>query len=319
MIMKKLFRGIAAALLLCTAAVQAVSLTSCTGDTEKISDIVIESVTASEGEITEAPKNAAVLMSSLAEIWKEAGGEVSITVGESVERGFADDSAILVDSGAGKTVNTELLISLKPDIVICSEDIPAQVEAAELLKDAGIRTEIYRVESFSDYLSVLDSMTDITGNKNAYTEKGLRVKEQIEALLGSDAAKSAAGKNILFVRAGSSASSTKAKLPDDHFACAMLEELGCVNIADGESPLIDSLSMEYIISTDPCYIFFSMMGNEDAAMKNINSMLEEETWKSLTAVKENRVVILPKDLFHFKPNAKWADAYKYLIDIFAEN
>ena len=61
------------------------------------------------------------------------------------------------------------------------------------------------------------------------------------------------------------------------------------------------------------------MGNEDAAMKNINSMLEEETWKSLTAVKENRVVILPKDLFHFKPNAKWADAYKYLIDIFAEN
>ena len=54
--------------------------------------------------ISYSPKRVAVLFSSLADIWCLAGGEVAITVGESVEREFASGSAVLVDSGAGKTV-----------------------------------------------------------------------------------------------------------------------------------------------------------------------------------------------------------------------
>ena len=57
------------------------------------------------------PQRVAVLMSSLAEVWALAGGKIDITVGESVERGFAGGSVILVDLGAGKTINTELLIN----------------------------------------------------------------------------------------------------------------------------------------------------------------------------------------------------------------
>ena len=57
------------------------------------------------------------------------------------------------------------------------------------------------------------------------------------------------------------------------------------------------------------------MGDEEAAKSYMLELFAAEGWKDLTAVKENRYVFLPKDLFHFKPNARWADAYRYLAEL----
>lgn len=262
------------------------------------------------------PENVAVLFSSLAEIWLDAGGEIAITVGETVERGLAPEGTQLVDEGAGKTVNLELLISLQPDLVICSADIPAQVEAEALLRTAGIPTLLCRVESFSDYLAALDAMTQITGCREAY-EAGAALQSEIDAVLKQSQA--FAEKEILFVRAGSTAASTKAKLPEDHFACAMLEEFGCRNIAEAAPVLLDGLSMETILLADPDHIFFSLMGNPDTALAHVQTILEGEAWGQLTAVREGNVTILPRELFHFKPCGRWAEAYAFLADVMTED
>ena len=265
-------------------------------------------------ELPDRPGNVAVLFSSFAEMWKLAGGEVAITVGETIERGFAPEDAFLVDDGAGKSVNLELLFSLKPDFVICTADLEAQAEACALLTKVGVPTACFRVENFSDYLSVFGQMCAITGNDAAFAQYGASVADEIDALLSSPEATAAAGMRILFVRAGSTASSTKAKTSADHFACAMLTELGCKNIADASSQLSESLNMEYILTEDPDAIFFSLMGDADAALANVNDLLSQPAWQQLRAVREGNVHILPKELFHFKPNARWAEAYAYLID-----
>ncbi|MBQ8402788.1 MAG: ABC transporter substrate-binding protein [Clostridia bacterium] len=262
--------------------------------------------------VSAMPENTAVLFSSLAEIWLDAGGEIAITVGETVERGFAPEGTPLVDEGAGKTINLELLLSLEPDLVIASPDIPAQAEAAEILEDAGIPTLLCRVESFSDYLTALEAMTAITGNADAVSA-GQAMQTEIHSILQAESADGTP--EILFIRAGSTASSTKAKLAEDHFACAMLEELGCHNIAADAPILLDGLSMEEILLSDPDYIFFSLMGNAESALANVQTLLEGETWGQLTAVREGRVVILPRELFHFKPCSRWVEAYRYLADI----
>ena len=259
------------------------------------------------------PRNTAVLFSSFAEIWQLAGGRVGITVGESVERGFVSDGTPLVDEGAGKSINLELLLSYKPDLVIGSADIPAHKEACELLSKAGIPVLLFVLEDFSDYLFVLEAMTDVTGRKDLFDEYGSELKKEVDAILQGEAAANWHGKRILFVRAGTSASGTKAKRAKDHFACAMLQELGCLNIADNAPVLLDGLNMEAILTYDPEYIFFSLMGNEEGATRNVNSLLESDAWQALTAVKQGRVVILPRELFHFKPNARWAMAYSYLV------
>ena len=102
-------------------------------------------------------------------------------------------------------------------------------------------------------------------------------------------------------------------------AAAVLRELGCVIIADSAPILLAGLSMEVMIESDPEYIFVSTMGNEDAAIKNVNNIIKAEAWQSLTAIKENRLYFLPKELFQFKPNHLWGEAYTYLSEILYDN
>ena len=263
------------------------------------------------------PQRVAVLFSSFADLWRTAGGEIAITVGESVERGFADASVILVDDGAGKAINTELLLAAQPDFVLCSADIEAQVNAAQMLRRAGISAACMRVETFDDYLAALRTCTDITGDKEAYRVYGEAVKARIDELLASlDSVQSE--KRILFIRAGSGAGATKAKTANEHFAAAMLRELGTYNIAENAPILLDGLSIEEILREDPDYIFISPMGNEAAARAHMDAVLAQSAWQSLTAVKNGCYVYLPKDLFQFKPNARWAEAYEYLIETLYE-
>ena len=259
------------------------------------------------------PQNVAVLLSSLADLWQIAGGEVSITVGESVQRGICSDSITLVDDSAGKTINSESLIAAQPDFVIGSADIDAQKEACELARQAGIPSAVIKVESFEDYLGILKIFTDITGDSDSYKTNGTDRQERINKLV--TAIKDRQSPNILFIRAGSKYSSTKAKNTKDNFACQMLNELGCINIADSVPVLLDGLSVEYILQENPKYIFITTMGKESAAKEYIEELFKTPEWQKLDAVRNEKYTFLPKDLFHFKPNDDWDKAYEYLINI----
>ncbi len=269
--------------------------------------------------LTERPQKAALLFSSYADIWVSAGGVVDITVRESIERGFTDESAVLVDNGAGHTsIDLETLIDASPDIVIGTSDYPCQAEAVEICRAAGIPSAMFHVESFDDYLNVLEIFCNITGKEERFELYGLSVKEQIDNLFETLSAKSdslSSRKSILFVRAGSSSGSTKAKTADDNFVCVMLDELGTRNIASTENGLTGSLSLEAIMVEDPDYLFITTMGNEQAAIDYMNSLLESDGWKELSCVKNDNYCYLPKELFHFKPNSRWAEAYEYLANI----
>ena len=264
--------------------------------------------------VPENPKTVAVLLSSLADLWITAGGEVDITVGETVERGFADESVILVDAGAGKTIDIEGLIGAKPDFVIYSADLAGQLECADTLRTAGIPAAGFTVETFDDYLRVLKICTDILGTPERYEQYGTELKAEIDDMIA--AAQTLEDQpDILFVRAGSSAKFTKAKTVENHFVCAMLKDLGTYNIAEKAPILLDGLSMEEILISDPDFILFTTMGDAAAGQSYMESLLSDSVWQTLTAVKAGRVYQLPKELFQYKPNARWGEAYAYLIEL----
>lgn len=258
----------------------------------------------------------AVLFSSFADVFQLAGGEIAITVGESVERGICDPSVLLVDEGAGKTIDTERLLAFRPDLVIGSADIAAHAEAAEILQNAGIPCKLFRVENFEDYLALLKYCTEITGNREAYQKYGTDLQAEIQKILQETKGKEQ--KKILFIRSGSGASSAKAKTTEQHFAAKMLEELGAYNIADNAPILLDGLSVEEILLQDPDRIFISTMGDETAAKAYMDSLLSQPAWSALTAVKNRQYTYLSKDLFQYKPNARWAEAYRTLAELLYE-
>ena len=272
--------------------------------------------TDSEGEIVELshkPQKTAVLFSSLAECWIEAGGEVYVTVGESVERGLVKEETELVDKGAGKTVDTEKLISLEPDFVICSADIASHRDVASALKKAKIPVAMLRMDTFEDYLTILRTLTKITGKTENYEQFGENAKSEIEQIISGG--KRENNPKILFVRSGSSYSSAKAKKAEDNFAAKILEDLGCVNIADKAETLLDNLSAEVILKENPQYIFVSVMGDYDNSKAYMQELLAKKEYASLDAVKNGRVYFLPKELFQYKPCGRWAESYRYISSI----
>lgn len=282
---------------------------------EKTGEEVVYSFTDSEQRVItlkNKPQKVAVLFSSYAEMWILAGGEVNITVGESIERGFADANTVLVDSGAGKTIDREILVASAPDLVIASADIAAQAELAGYLDSIGIPCALFRVDSFYDYADVMDVLCAITERDDLYEKNVIKVADEIENILNS-VDKSRAPR-IIFVRCGSSASSTKAKNAEENFVCKMIAELGGINIADEAPELCDGLSLEAILTAQPEKMLISTMGNEQKSREYMDSVLESEPWQALGAVKNRDYVYLGKELFQFKPNARWAEAYKFLAE-----
>lgn len=301
-------RALAFLLVILTLSFSLLSLSSCSPETKEavsFTDSIGNSVS-----LGSKPSRVAVLFSSLAQMWSLAGGEVAVSVAESVERGFCSHETPLVHSdagGAGKTVNTELLIAEQPDFVICTADYSGQLELANLLEALGIPVAYFRIDSFSDYLSVFKIMTDITGNSEAYDRYGSEISNCIEKLLQNIPQTE---KRVLFVRA--TRSSAKAKLSCDHFAANMLSELGAENIADKAPILLDGISAEVLLRENPDMIFISTMGDEAAAVQYINELFQRPEWAALDAVKNKNYVILSKELFQYKPCVRWCEAYEVL-------
>lgn len=198
--------------------------------------------------LTKQPQRVAVLFSSLAQIWQLAGGEIAISVGDSVSRGFAGEETILVNETAGLKLDFEALVAANPDFVIVSADLSAQKEAAELMESLQIPVAQFHDECFEDYLTILNIMTDITGKKEIYQQYGLQLQKDIQQLLQEVQQTDYPEVNYLFIRAGSGYSSTKAKTAKDHFACVMLDELKGKNIVDRNKALTESISIEYLLT-----------------------------------------------------------------------
>ena len=62
---------------------------------------------------------------------------------------------------------------------------------------------------------------------------------------------------------------------------------------------------------------FIQSGDDPEGMQNnIESMFRENPlWNELDAVKNGRVYYMDKNLYGFKPNARWAEAYEQLEGI----
>lgn len=261
-------------------------------------------------EVTKKPQRTAVLMGSYADIWLNAGGDIIASVQDALDRGLIDEETAIV--GSGKEVNSEQLLAVKPDFVILSLDYPNHLELDQLLSDAGIAHAYFQIDSFDQYLNCLKIFTDIMDNPQAYERYGSDVKARIDAVF--DKLKDAEGNpKVLLLRAFSTGMKAKA---DDHFVGEMLNELKADNIAEHAKLLLDELSMEMILKENPEIIFVTMMGSDtQAAIDYVKNEMQSAPWQQVKAVQTGQVIFLDKELYHYKPNARWDEAYEGLAKI----
>ena len=179
-----------------------------------------------------------------------------------------------------------------------------------MLENVGIVVAYFDVDNFDDYLSMLSVCTDITGRKRPFELNGLKIKEQIDSIKAEfkKANLPENERSVLLLRAASGF--VKAKGSEGTILGEMLSDLGCINIADSDSSLLETLSVESVIRQEPYRIFVVTMGDDtEKALDNFSRMMEENpAWGTLSAVIEGRVHIMDRKLFNIKPNAKWAES-----------
>ena len=266
------------------------------------------------------PQRVVSLMGSFSEIWILAGGADTL-VGTSYDTvdnrdlGLPEDIAIV---GTYQNPNIEEILALNPDLVLLSSETTrtdSHVALKDALNGADIPAAYFSVTHFEDYLNMLKICTDITGNQDAYQTNGIAVEERIAQIIADSKTETSPSVLLMITYSGGIRAQSSNTMTGK-----MLSELGCKNILDDYPSMLQDFSVEKIIETDPDYIFVIPMGNDDAlAQKNLKENVESNpAWNSLTAVKNDRYILLPKDKFLYKPNAVWDESYAYLAALLKE-
>ena len=265
--------------------------------------------------LKKAPTRIAALIGSFADVWQLAGGSVVASADDAWDE-FGLEMGEALHLGGAHSPNLEQLLSCSPDLVLASASTASNLQMRDILEAADIPVAYFDVDHFEDYLRMLNICTDLTGRKDLYEKNGLALQKQIEAIKATYASSEIPEKErtVLLLRA--SGSSVKAKGSEGTVLGEMLKDMGCINIADSDSSLLENLNVESVIRQEPYHIFAVTMGNDtEAAKASLESMIKENpAWESLEAVRENRLHLMDKKLFNLKPNARWGEAYEKLFE-----
>ncbi len=260
------------------------------------------------------PERVAALIGSFADIWILAGGEESLAATShdawtSFDMNLGED---VEDLGSAKDISLEKLLASEPDLVIGSTSTGVDMELLPVLEETGIPTLYFDVDSFEDYLRMLKLCTEITGETENYQTYGEGIQEQVDNAI---AMQDGSNPSVLYIRA--TGSSFKSKGSEGSVLGEMLEDLGCVNIADSDESLLENLSMEAILAADPDHIFIVYQGTDTQEAEDAleEGLFSNPAWETLTAVKEGRVHVMSHQMFNLKPNAQWGDAYEIAAEI----
>lgn len=263
------------------------------------------------------PKRVAATLGSFAQIWMLAGGTVCATADDAwtdLDLTLPSDA---VNLGNTKQLSLEQLFASNPDFILASTNTRQNLEWKDILDQTDIPVAYFDVADFDDYLELLSICTDITGRKDLYTQYGLNVQEQISAVLETCQKRLAKNEPPQVLSLVASASSVRAKTSEGNVLGEMLQTLGCINIADSDTLLLEDLSIEHILISDPDYIFIVQRGDDTEGMHDYvkQMLMEHPAWSKLTAVKQDRVYFMEKTLYNLKPNHRWGLAYEQLEEI----
>lgn len=246
---------------------------------------------------------------SFADCWLLSGGKLAGVTEDAVNEHKLDvgEAEII---GSVKHPSLEKIVALYPDYVIFSADLTPHLSLKESLDGMGIAYGYFRVDTFDDYKALMEQFCKINDRPDLFESNVTKVEGKIADIKSKIPE---TDKSVLLIRAFSTGMKAKG---DDNLAGQILSDFGLVNIADKHSSLLEDLSLEEIVKTDPDYIFATTMGDEAQAVKYLEAnAVNNPAWSNLTAVKNENYYMLPKELFHYKPNNRWSESYEYLAKI----
>lgn len=247
---------------------------------------------------------------SFSECWLLSGGKLVGVTDDAITERKLDIPGDVSVIGTVKEINLEKIVSLAPDYVILSADISAHASLESSLKEMNIQYGYFRVDNFNDYSELMRQFCNLNGGEELYTENVMNVEFIINDIKNNIPDNDEISYLLMRVY------STGIKVKNDNIADDILKDIGGISIADRVPSLLTDLSVEEVIKADPDHIFVITMGDETSGRDYfIKNIISDPAWSGLSAIKNGNYHILPKELFHYKPNRRWGESYEYLARI----
>lgn len=291
--------------------------------------VTFKDATSTDGStitIEKNPEKVLNLYASFTTLWYEAGGSVIGCIGgsssqalytEYIGRDITDDEGMTVvaTSSSGKKWNTEQIVALNPDLIICSTAMSGYSTIEKPAKAANIPVIAVKYDDFSDYLKWFKVFCNISGNADLWDSVAMKSLDDVVDVLYEIPDGNAPRVFSMFANASTLNANTSSTVVG-----GMVTAMKATNIVDDwpntEKADRLTINLETVYAANPDIIIVQCHAGTDAAMQQVaDTYGSNEVWLALNAVKNGKVFYLEKTLFHNKPNKRFAEAYQKLAEI----
>ncbi len=261
--------------------------------------------------VKKKPKRVILLMNSYLDLWYFAGGKAIARVQGKINIPEAAKKLEIV--GLLGNPNIEKIVSLNPDLVVLNQKLKTHKNLPAILKSSGIETIEIRYANYKDFLFISELFMRINDN-----HKGLAKIKKIEDEIQSIIDRCPDKNNPLVLITFASANNVSSELSNGDTG-TILKMLKGRNITAG-SPIkggtrVD-LSIEKITSLNPDIMLVKMMGKQSKVQARLDKYYRaNSSLQGIKAIKNNRLYYLPRNLFMYKPNERYPEAFRYLAAI----
>ncbi len=198
--------------------------------------------------------------------------------------------------------NIEIILSLKPDLVVQSLSRRAQLPEIERLEEAGIPVAIFHPTSFEEIFSTMERLAKACGILEEAQPKILELKERVSRV--EEKTKNIERKPKVFfeVRYQPLTAAGRDSIVND-----ILTKAGLENVVKVEKPMV-LFSLESLITSDPDYYIIQ----RGPMNENPPPPEERSHYKVLRAVKEKRIIWVNEFDFS-RPSPRAVDALELIV------
>ena len=199
---------------------------------------------------------------------------------------FPDEAKLLPKVGDAFDLNTEVIIALKPDLIVCGDLVPEQLD--QISETQGIPYVLLADRTVEAVLKTIRLAGIITGHVDEADQLATNLSERVDALTAKTLADGVSKPKVL-VETWSWGTMISTFGPgsygDDVIALA-----GGTNIAAyaaSEYPMIES---EFVIAQNPDVVVYTLSGTSK------DTIVSRAGWENVTAVQLDHIYSFPDDL-----------------------
>ncbi len=241
---------------------------------------------------------------------------------EYIGRDITGDEGMTVvsTSSAAKNWDVESIIALQPDLIICSTAMSGYSTMQSPAAAADIPVIAVSYEDFSDYLKWFKVFCNLNDQPELWDSIAMKsLHDVVDVLLECPIEDNPPTVFSMFAGSESLQANT-----DKTVIGGMLTAMHARNIVDNEENITGAerldINLEAVFAENPDIILVQCHAGMDEGRQMVEATYgDNPVWQSLQAVKDGKVYYLEKELFHNKPNSRFAEAYQKLAAILYPN